>query len=148
MTQPPTDLVPELPRPLGETSQHDGAIELAGQLAKLLVLRDAPLASGDRAVTVADRDHAHLVGASLRPDLGAPLLRVEAVWRADLATAQKLRIVAARPLEVILDDPAKPLVMLRVVFALYWHLAKASSTSRDGVARPARIALSSLFNSS
>ena len=30
--------MPELPRPLGKTSKHDGAIELAGQLARLLVL--------------------------------------------------------------------------------------------------------------
>ena len=100
--------MPELPRPLGKTSQHDGAVKLAGQLGKLVVLRDAPLAGGDRPVTVADRDHADLVGASLRPDLGAPLLRIDVVRRADLTTAQQLRIIAAGPFEVILDDPPKP----------------------------------------
>jgi hypothetical protein len=77
VTQPPVDLVPELPRPLGKTSKNDGAIELTGQRGKLLVLWDAPLASGDRPVTVANRDHADLVGASLRPDLGAPVLRID-----------------------------------------------------------------------
>jgi hypothetical protein len=53
VAQPPVDLVPELPRPLGKPSKQDGAIVRAGQLGKLLVLRDAPPASGDRPVTVA-----------------------------------------------------------------------------------------------
>jgi hypothetical protein len=65
--QPAFDLVPELPRPLGKTSKHDAAVELAGQLGKLLVLRDAPLASGDRPVTIADRDHTDLVSAEPAP---------------------------------------------------------------------------------
>ena len=68
--------MPELLRPLGEAPENLGAVEFAAQLGKLLILWHAPLAGGDCPITVADRDYADLVGTSLRPDLGAPLLRI------------------------------------------------------------------------
>jgi len=121
--QPSFDLVPELPRALGQALQHGAAVKLAGELGTLLVFGDAPLAGGDRPVTVADGDHVDLVGASLGPDLGAPLLGIDAVGRADLATAQQLRIVAARSRQIVLSDPPKPRVVLRP------HAASRSSPS-------------------
>lgn len=54
VTQPPVDFVPELPRPLGEAPENLGAVEFAAQLGKLLILWHAPLAGGDRPITVAD----------------------------------------------------------------------------------------------
>ena len=93
--------------------ENPGALELGGQLGTLPILGNAPLARGDRAITGTDRDHPNLVRTRLRPDLGAPLLRIDAVRRADLPAAQQLRIIAAGSLEVVLGDPAKPLVVLR-----------------------------------
>jgi len=96
------------------TSPRLAALHRRAQHSKLLILRDAPLTGRDRPITSTNRDHANLVRASLRPDLGPPLLRIHAVQRADLTTPQQLRIIATRTLEVLLRDPPKPLVVLRL----------------------------------
>lgn len=113
VTQPAADLVPELPGPLGETAEHVGAVKLAGQLGKLLALRNTPLAGRDRAITVAYRDHADLVRASHRADLSPPLLRIHTLRRTHLTTAQQLGIITAGSFEIVLGDPSKPLDVLR-----------------------------------
>jgi len=75
------------------------------------------------------------VRTRLRADLGPPLLRIDALRRADLTTAQQLRIITAGSLEVVLDDPPKPLVMLRLHATTRWSLTpgtRSLATRRAG----------------
>ncbi len=113
VSHPADDLVPQRPRPLGNAPENLGALERSGQFGKLLILWDPSMAGGDRPITGTDRDHPHLVRTCLRPDLRPPLLRIDALRRADPATAQQLRIIAARSLEIVVGDPPKALVVLR-----------------------------------
>ncbi len=113
VSHPADDLVPQRPRPLGNAPENLGALERSGQFGKLLILRDPAMAGSDRPITGTDSDHPHLVRTRLRPDLRPLLLRIDPLWRADPATAQQLRIIAAGSLEIVLGDPPKPLVVLR-----------------------------------
>ena len=113
VSHPADDLVPQRPRPLGNAPENLGALERTGQFGKLLILWDRSMAGGDRPITGTDRDHPHLVRTCLRPDLRPPLLRIDALRRADPATAQQLRIIAASSLEIVVGDPPKALVVLR-----------------------------------
>ena len=78
MPQPADDLVPERPSPLGNAPQNLAALKRRAELSKFLILRDPSLPGRDRSITGTDRDHANLVRASLRPDLGPPLLGIHA----------------------------------------------------------------------
>ena len=101
--------MPERPRGRGELAQRLHAVKLAAQL----IIRGGPVARRDRPVTVAEGDHADLVPACLGADLCAPLLGIDPLRGADVPAMQKLSVVAGRALEVVADDPPKPLLVLR-----------------------------------
>jgi hypothetical protein len=111
---PPHDLVPELPRSLSDAAERFAALHRRGQHGELLVLGDAEPSHRDRPVPGAQRHHPDLVRARFGADLRSPQLRVDIVRGADLSAGQQLRIVAAGTVKVVIGDPPKPLVMLRL----------------------------------
>jgi hypothetical protein len=103
--------VTQLGASTSEPAQQRGAIECVSHGFHRLIVRDLAIEHRERSGAVAACNHPNLVLTCLAANLLAPLVGVDALRRADLASAQQLGVVSSGALEKLGRDPAEALLV-------------------------------------